>query len=61
MSCVLCAPLQSLVKVLELAKAVLEALIGAEYALSDYEALLLLPCVVERAGHNQVGWDGSFL
>lgn len=36
-------------------RAVLEALAGAGYALTDYEALLFLPAVVEKSGHNQVG------
>ena len=39
---------------LELCRALLEALQGAGYTLSEYEALLLLPAVVDRAGHNQV-------
>lgn len=48
-------PGQTLVRVLELCKAVLEALAAEGYQLTDYEAQLLLPCVVEKAGHNQVG------
>ncbi|KAL4424717.1 hypothetical protein ABPG77_000060 [Micractinium sp. CCAP 211/92] len=45
--------MQSLVKVLEMCKAVMEALAGAGYALTDYEAALFLPAVVEKSGHNQ--------
>lgn len=51
--------LQSLVKVLEMCKAVMEALAGAGYALTDYEAALFLPAVVEKSGHNQVGGRGG--
>lgn len=51
--------LQCLVKVLEMCKYLLEALSRGGYQLSDYEALLLLPAVVEKSGHNQVGgWEG---
>ena len=35
-------------------KVLLEALAGAGYQMTDYEALCLLPAVVEKAGHNQV-------
>ena len=52
-------PPQSLVKVLELTKALLEGLGEAQYSLTDYEASLLLPCVVEKAGHNQAGARGG--
>ncbi|PRW20522.1 microtubule associated isoform A [Chlorella sorokiniana] len=45
--------MQSLVKVLEMCKVLLEGLAGAGYQLTDYEALCLLPAVVEKAGHNQ--------
>lgn len=34
-------------------KVLLEALAGAGYQMTDYEALCLLPAVVEKAGHNQ--------
>ena len=40
-------------------KAVMEALAGAGYALTDYEAALFLPAVVEKSGHNQVGGQGG--
>jgi hypothetical protein len=33
----------------------MEALLAAGYQLTDYEALVFLPAVVEKAGHNQVG------
>lgn len=46
---------QVLVKVLEMCCGVFEALAGAGYQLTDYEAQLLLPAVVEKSGHNQVG------
>lgn len=36
-------------------KAVMEALVGEGYAMTDYEALVFLPAVVEKSGHNQVG------
>ena len=48
-------PLQSLVKVLEMCRTLMEALLAAGYQLTDYEALVFLPAVVEKAGHNQVG------
>ena len=37
----------------------LEALAEGGYQLCDYEALLLLPAVVEKSGHNQVGGCGG--
>lgn len=45
--------MQCLVKVLEMCKVLLEGLAGAGYQMTDYEALCLLPAVVEKAGHNQ--------
>ena len=36
-----------------MAKAVLAALVARGHALSEYEAAVFLPAVVERAGHNQ--------
>ncbi|KAL4854812.1 hypothetical protein ACK3TF_004509 [Chlorella vulgaris] len=44
---------RSLVKVLEMCRALLEALAGAGYRMTEYEALVFLPAVVEKAGHNQ--------
>jgi cytoskeleton-associated protein 5 len=45
--------MQSLVRVLEVCRSAFEALVEEEYRMSDYEASAFLPCVVERAGHNQ--------
>jgi hypothetical protein len=36
-------------------RTLMEALLAAGYQLTDYEALVFLPAVVEKAGHNQVG------
>ena len=46
--------MQSLVRVLEMCRTLLEALVAAGYQLSEYEATILLPAVVEKSGHNQV-------
>ncbi|KXZ46795.1 TOG1 protein [Gonium pectorale] len=43
----------SLVKVLELLKLLLEMMIEHGYRVSEYEAKLILPAVVEKSGHNQ--------
>eukprot|EP00887_Chlorella_sp_A99_P000367 scaffold13.g367.t1 len=43
----------SLVKVLEMCRAVLEGLGAHGYQLSEYEAAVFLPAVVEKSGHNQ--------
>lgn len=41
-------------------RALLEALAGAGYRMTEYEALVFLPAVVEKAGHNQVRWLGGW-
>lgn len=42
-----------LLRMLELCQALLGLLVDAGGQLSQYEALCLLPCLVEKAGHNQ--------
>lgn len=42
---------QSLIKVLETTRSVLQALADSGYQMTEYEALILLPCIVEKAGH----------
>ncbi|GAX77872.1 hypothetical protein CEUSTIGMA_g5314.t1 [Chlamydomonas eustigma] len=44
---------QSLMKTLELLKAILEAMAQAGARLTEFEAKLLLPALVEKSGHNQ--------
>ncbi|GLC42611.1 hypothetical protein PLESTB_001118900 [Pleodorina starrii] len=43
----------SLVKVLEMLKLLLDMMIERGYRISEYEAKLILPAVVEKSGHNQ--------
>ncbi|GIL97467.1 hypothetical protein Vretimale_3111 [Volvox reticuliferus] len=43
----------SLVKVLEMLKLLLDLMIERGYRLSEYEAKLILPALVEKSGHNQ--------
>ncbi|PNH12606.1 Protein MOR1 [Tetrabaena socialis] len=43
----------SLVKVLEMLKLLLELMIERGYRVSEFEAKLILPALVEKAGHNQ--------
>ena len=42
-----------LLRMLELCQALLGLLVDAGGQLSQYDALCLLPCLVEKAGHNQ--------
>ncbi|GFH15735.1 protein MOR1, partial [Haematococcus lacustris] len=44
---------QVLVKVLDMLKEVMAAMEAADHRLSEYEAKLILPVLVEKAGHNQ--------
>lgn len=44
---------QCLVKTLEMLKTLLEAMESRGDRLSEYEAIILLPVVVEKSGHNQ--------
>lgn len=46
-----------LLRMLELCQALLGLLVDAGGQLSQYEALCLLPCLVEKAGHNQARVD----
>lgn len=46
--------MQSLVRVLELARALLCALRDAGGHLTELDALVFLPAIVEKAGHGQV-------
>lgn len=50
---------QVLVKVLDMLKEVLAAMDARGAKLSDFEAKLILPVVVEKAGHNQVRMPAS--
>ncbi|GIL58886.1 hypothetical protein Vafri_13702 [Volvox africanus] len=43
----------SLVKVLEMLKLLLDLMVERGYRLSEYEAKLILPALVEKSGHNQ--------
>ncbi|EFJ44246.1 microtubule organizing protein mora [Volvox carteri f. nagariensis] len=43
----------SLVKVLDMLKLLLDLMIDRGYRISEYEAKLILPAVVEKSGHNQ--------
>ncbi|KAG2491479.1 hypothetical protein HYH03_010264 [Edaphochlamys debaryana] len=43
----------SLVKVLEMLKLLLEMMIDRGYRMSEYETKLIVPALVEKAGHNQ--------
>ena len=45
--------IQCLTIVLEMLKSIFEKLASENYRLSEYEAVVLLPCIVEKAGHNQ--------
>jgi cytoskeleton-associated protein 5 len=44
---------QVLVRVLEMLRSILDALLRTEYRLSEIEAAALLPGLIEKAGHNQ--------
>ncbi|KAL3133794.1 hypothetical protein ABBQ32_008271 [Trebouxia sp. C0010 RCD-2024] len=44
---------QCLLKVLDLCKALFDVCNDMGYQLSEYETLLFVPCLVEKAGHNQ--------
>lgn len=45
--------MQSLVKVLETVRILLDALAADSYRMTDAEATLFLPCLIEKWGHNQ--------
>jgi len=45
--------IQCLTLVLEMLKTFFEKLASENYRLSEYEALILLPCIVDKSGHNQ--------
>lgn len=45
--------IQCLTLVLEMLKSFFEKLASKNYRLSEYEALILLPCIVNKSGHNQ--------
>ena len=45
--------IQCLTLVLEMLKSVFEKLASENYRLSEYEAVILLPCIVDKSGHNQ--------
>eukprot|EP00803_Ostreobium_quekettii_P007309 evm.model.scf_1455.1 EVM.evm.TU.scf_1455.1 scf_1455:6723-19697(-) len=47
------AKTESLLHTLAMLKAIFGAMIGNGYRLSDYEAVVLMPCLVEKSGHNQ--------
>lgn len=44
---------QTLIKVLETARALMEALSDSGYQMTEAEAVFFLPCVIEKAGHPQ--------
>jgi cytoskeleton-associated protein 5 len=41
------------VKVLDMLKSLFQLFVEREYRLSDYEAKVLFPALVEKSGHNQ--------
>ncbi|CAD7700615.1 unnamed protein product [Ostreobium quekettii] len=47
------AKTESLLHTLAMLKAIFKAMIENGYRLSDYEAVVLMPCLVEKSGHNQ--------
>lgn len=47
------AKTESLLHTLDMLKSLFRAMISNGYHLSDYEALVLIPCLVEKSGHNQ--------
>lgn len=44
---------QCLTITLEMLKSMFEKLASENYKLTEYEAVILLPCIVEKSGHNQ--------
>lgn len=44
---------QCLVKTLGMLKVIMDAMIASSYRMSEYEAIILLPVIVEKSGHNQ--------
>eukprot|EP00210_Caulerpa_lentillifera_P009280 g8845.t1 len=44
---------QCLTLTLEMLKSMFEKLASENYKLTEYEAVILLPCIVEKSGHNQ--------
>lgn len=47
------AKTESLLQTLDMLKAMFKAMISNGYHLSDYEAVVLIPCLIEKSGHNQ--------
>lgn len=52
--------LQSMIRCLDLARELLVLCQRLQYNLSDYEAQIFLPQVIEKSGHNQDKIKGSF-